>query len=133
MNVNLLAISFAAVAAWLFGAAWYMALGRLLPDALRSDREIATNDTKPPVKALIISFVAELVMATMLAGLITHLGGANIRAGLIIGFFCWLGFVATTLVTNDAYLQEKPSKTTIDAGHWLGVLLIQGTILGAMG
>ena len=133
MNVNLFAVLAAAVAAWMFGAAWYMSLGSLWRNALRSRREMATNDTKPPTPALIISFVAEILMATLFAGLLTHLGGPNVRGGLITAVLLWTGFVLTTLVTNDAYVREKPTKTMIDAGHWLGVLLIQGAILGAMG
>ncbi len=133
MNVNLLAVLAAAVAAWLFGAVWYMSLGRIWRDALRSRREMSADDTKPPVKALIISFAAEIVMAYVFAGLLVHLGGPNVRSGVISAILIWVGFVATTLVTGDAYLKEKPTKTAIDAGHWLGVLLIQGTVLGAMG
>ena len=44
---------------------------------------------------------------------------------------CWLGFVLTTIVVNNAYTFRKATLTAIDAGHWLGVLVIIGAILGA--
>ena len=46
---------------------------------------------------------------------------------------CWLGFVLTTIVVNNAYTFRRPLLTTIDSLHWLGVLAIMGAILGAMG
>jgi hypothetical protein len=57
----------------------------------------------------------------------------TIRNGLISGAFCWLGFVATTLSVNYAFGQRKPALTLIDGGHWLGVLLIMGAVIGAFG
>ena len=55
------------------------------------------------------------------------------KAGLLTGGFVWLGFVVTVLATNYGYQQMKPSLTLIDGLHWLGVLLIQGAVIGAMG
>ena len=85
----------------------------------------------------IISFVALLVMAWMLAGVLLHLarGGMviSVRAGVISGFFLWFGFVITTMAVNHAFHGAKRSLTLIDGGHWLGVLLIQGAILGWWG
>jgi hypothetical protein len=34
---------------------------------------------------------------------------------------------------NHAFQGAKTTLTLIDGGHWLGVLLLQGTILGAWG
>ena len=45
----------------------------------------------------------------------------------------WIGFVLTTIVVNNAYTFRSIRLTAIDAGHWLGVLLIIGGILGWMG
>ena len=74
-------------------------------------------------------------MAWVLAGLIGHLGAGQVtvRTGIISGVFCWLGFVVTTLAVNHAYQGARRALTLIDAGHWLGVLLIQGAVIGLMG
>jgi hypothetical protein len=53
--------------------------------------------------------------------------------GLIAGFCLWLGFVATSVTVINAWQGAKPMLTVIDAGHWLGVLLLQGLIVGAIG
>ena len=130
-----IAILIAAVASFIVGAVWYGVLGRQWMTALGwSDAEQAAN-TRPPMVAMIVSFVAELVMAFVLAGAIGHLGPGNttIRNGLISGAILWAGFVVTTLAVNNAYARRKPMLTVIDAGHWLLVLLVQGAVLGAMG
>ena len=52
---------------------------------------------------------------------------------MITAAFMWLGFVITTLSVNNAFQGAKPALTVIDGGHWLGVLLLQGAIIGLMG
>ncbi len=133
MKLPYLAIVAATVASWIFGALWYGAFGRtwavglgLLPaDSAGAPRG------KPPVFALIASFVAELVMAAMLAGLLVHLAGEafGMKPALLSAFFIWLGFVAPTLATNYAYQRRPWAVWAIDGGHWLGVLLIQAAAL----
>jgi hypothetical protein len=74
-------------------------------------------------------------MAYILAGVIGHLGPGQVtvRNGLISALFVFVGFVATTLATNHAFQGSKTSLTVIDGGHWLGVLLLQGLVLGLFG
>jgi len=42
-------------------------------------------------------------------------------------------FIATTVAVNNAYPGRKFILTVIDAGHWLGVMLIIGAVIGARG
>lgn len=56
-----------------------------------------------------------------------------IKNGLISGALCWFGFVATTLSVNYAFGGRATSLTIIDGGHWLGVLLLMGAVIGAFG
>ena len=83
----------------------------------------------------IIAFIAQLVMAWVLAGVIGHLGPDEVtfRSGVISGAFIWLGFVITTLTVNQAFQGAKRELTLIDGGHWLGVLLLQGSVIGLVG
>ena len=138
MTVNYLAIFLAAVAAFAFGAVWYGILGKQWMAAHGwnpADMLDANGKPKVPVTAMVTSFIAELVMAAVLAGVLSHVAksGVTVKAGLMTGFICWLGFVITTLATNHAYGKAKRMLTVIDGGHWLGVLLIQGLVLGLFG
>jgi uncharacterized protein DUF1761 len=132
-----LAIVIAAVVAWLAGAVWYMGLGNTWMAALGTTPEKMAAMRKEPGAFLpfIYTFVAELVMAWMLAGLILHLAPAvpvTILNGALSGALCWLGFVITTLVVNNSFARRDGRLMWIDGGHWLVVLLLMGAILGAM-
>lgn len=132
-GVNYLAVVVAAVASFIFGSVYYMALGKSWMAALgKTEADMKANMSPVP---FIVAAVAQLVMAFMLAGVIGHLGQGMVTAknGLIAGFFIWLGFVATTLAVNHGFQGARRSLTLIDGGHWLGVLLIQGLVLGLMG
>jgi hypothetical protein len=139
-SINILAVIVAALAAFGFGAVFYMSLSKPWMNAMgwSAEQQSAMKKgggmgaSKAP---FIISIVANLIMAWVLAGLIGHLGPgqATIRNGLISGAFCWLGFVVTTLSVNYAFGGRKYSLMAIDAAHWLGVLLIMGAVIGAFG
>jgi hypothetical protein len=140
-GINHLAIVIAAVVAWLAGAAWYGALAKPWVAAQGATmeefaaRHAAAKGTRAAYAPYILSFIAELIMAWVLAGVIGHLGlgQVTIRNGVISGLFAWIGFVVTTMAVNNAFGARKPMLTVIDAGHWLVVLLIMGAVIGAMG
>lgn len=136
-GVSYLAILLAAVAAWVFGAAWYMALSKpwITAQGWRSKDDMPKMAGAASATPFILSFIAELIMAWMLAGLLGHLGADQVTVwnGIVSGAFVWLGFVATTTVTNYAYPGRSVALMAIDSGHWLGVLLIMGAVIGAFG
>ena len=137
MNIDWIAVLAATVAAWMFGALWYGVLSKQWMAAIGfTPADMQGPDGKPkiPLAPMIVSFIAELVMAIILAGVIAHTAkkGVTISSGALVGAICWLGFVITTLATNHAYGKKKAALTIIDGGHWLGVLLLQGAILGAL-
>jgi hypothetical protein len=135
VGMNVYAIVLAAIASFMFGWLWY---GVLFSDAwleaCGKSREEVKGDTPSPTP-FIISFVGLVVMACVLAGVLRHLGADHVtlRSGVITGVFMWLGFVITTMVVNNAFRGAKPSLTLIDGGHWLGVLILQGAVIGWFG
>jgi hypothetical protein len=132
-GMNYLAILVAALAAFGWGAIYYTTLSNQWLVAVGMTKEqMQTNRTAVP---FIISFVALLVMAWVLAGTLGHLGSGQVtlKNGIISALFLWLGFVVTTIFVNNAYPGRKYSLSVIDSIHWLGVLVIQGAIIGALG
>ena len=129
---NYLAIVVAAVAAFFFGGIYYRLLAAHWMKAAGLSKK---NIQKASHAPLLVAFVAELIMAWMLAGVLGHLGPGQVtvKNGAVSGAFLWLGFVATTLVVNNAFGQRKLALSAIDAVHWLAVLLIMGAIIGAFG
>ncbi|MDP9631842.1 UNVERIFIED_ORG: hypothetical protein J2W85_003921 [Ensifer adhaerens] len=130
-GMNYLAVLIAAIAAFAIGAGYYGVLGKPWMKAARIDP--ATAQMSPVLFA--ISFVSELVMATMVAGVVGHLGPGQVTAfnGIVSAFFLWLGFVATSMVVNHRYQGFGWSLSLIDGVHWLLVLTAMGAIIGAMG
>jgi hypothetical protein len=138
LNVNFLGIVIAAAAGWIFGAAYYGALGKAWVAALGTSMDAlkAQNAGKSAaIKAapFVLAFCADIVMAYVLYGLMLHLGVWTVRAGIISGGLVWFGFVLTTIAVNNAFPGRRPMLTVIDSGHWLGVLVIMGAALGGFG
>lgn len=132
-GMNYLAVLVAGVAGFAFGALYYTALAKPWMAAIgKTEEEIKANMSPVPY---VIAGIAQLVIAFMLAGVIGHLGTdmTTVRNGLITAFFIWLGFVVTTMAVNHAFQGAKRSLTVIDSGHWLGVLLVQGLVIGLFG
>jgi hypothetical protein len=134
-GINYLAVLIATVAGFAFGAAYYMSLSRPWLAAMgKTKEELAAAGKGSPVP-FIVSIVALAIMAWVLAGGIGHLGPGQVtlKNGVISALFMWLGFVITTLAVNYSFGQRRPMLIIIDGIHWLGVLVIQGAIIGAMG
>jgi hypothetical protein len=138
-GVSYLAILVAAIASFAFGAVWYMSLSKPWLDAQGFSAETRSliESGKGQSPALFATtFVCQLIMAWVLAGVIAHLGPGNrftLWNGVVSGAFCWLGFVVTTLVVNYSYGMKSNRLKIIDGAHWLGVLVIQGAIIGWWG
>jgi len=137
-NLHAVPIVVAAIAAWIFGAVYYGILGRRWIEAQGKTveqcmAESAGKSTTVKVMPFVLSFIAELMMASALSGIMFHIGIYTVRAGAFSGFMCWLGFVLTSVAVNNAYAFRRIALTAIDSVHWLGVLVIIGAILGGFG
>lgn len=129
-GVNYFAVIVSAAASFVFGGIWYSALSKHWVDA--TGQEPAAF--KDSFGLYLLTFAAQLVMAWTLSGVLLHLSRTGIepglRAGLLSAFAVWFGFVLTTMSVNYAYHGARTKLTLIDGAHWLGVLLVQGCILG---
>src|SRR5271166_3371591 len=127
------AIVLAAVAGYIVGAFWYMALAKPWMTAQGFTAESMKANQSP--LPFILAFVANVVIATALAGVVGHLGVGQVtlKNAVISAFLVWFGFVATTLAANYSFGRRPLKLFLIDAGHWLAVLIVQGIVIGAMG
>ncbi len=135
-GMNYLAVVLAAVVSFIFGGIWYGMFARQWMAAANvKPEEVRPTTSGAALVPYVIAFVAQLVMAYTLAGLIGHLGPGQVTTfnGVVSGIIVWGGFVVTTLIVNHAFQGAKRVLTLIDGGHWLGVLILQGVIIGAMG
>src|ERR1041384_4561268 len=138
-GINYLAILIAAIAGWLAGALYYMALGKQWVAAQGSTmeafkaRQAALKGTSAAWLPFALAFLANIAMAWVLAGMVGHLGAVTIRSAVISGLFAWGGFVVTTVLVNNAFSGRRYVLTAVDAGHWLAVLGLMGGGIGWVG
>jgi hypothetical protein len=133
-GINYLGVISAAVAGWLAGAAWYAVLARPWMIALgKIKSELMTPDGTRLIVPFVVAFLAQLVMAWVLAGIVGHVGVVTAVNGVISGLFAWLGFVITSLAVNYSFARQQFMLTLIDGGHWLLVLVLQGAVIGFFG
>src|SRR6202167_4633478 len=136
-GINHLAVIIAAVVAWLASAGWYMSLGRVYQAALGKTPEQCKEEMKRPGAFLpfIYAFLANIIIAWMLAGVLGHLGPGQVtlKNGVISAAFLWFGFILTTMTVNYSFSGRDRRLLLIDAGNWLIVLLVIGTVIGALG
>jgi hypothetical protein len=136
-GINYPAVLTAAVASFMFGGFYYKLLSGPWIRAARLDEATVSASHKRGATTwlMAIAFAAQLLMAFVLAGVIAHLGPGQVtlRNGSISALFVWAGFVATTITVNHGFQLRLGSLTLIDGGHWLGVLAIQGAVIGLIG
>jgi hypothetical protein len=134
-GMNFWAIIVAGVLGFALGGVWYRLLAKpwMAAHGFTSEMVRAHHGKGAAPWPLIVSFVADLVMAWMLAGVLGHLGQVNVKNGVISAAFLWFGFVLTTLTVNNMFGMRSPKLILIDAGHWLAVLLLMGAVIGAWG
>jgi hypothetical protein len=141
-GINFIAVFVASAASFAFGAVYYMLLSKPWMAAVGKTDEEIKNDSSPLI--FVIAAIAQVIMATLLAAVLGHLivAGENglpavlpvsLENGLIVGFCIWLGFVVTPMLVNHGFQGARRSLTVIDSGHWLGVLVIQGAVIGLFG
>jgi hypothetical protein len=135
-SIDYWAVLVAAVAAFALGAIWYRVFADpwLAANGMTKEMIHGEGASRSPVP-FITAFVGNVVMAFMLYGVTWHSVGGHfsIKGGVIAGALCWLGFVITTMATNNAFSRRKPILLAIDGGFWLAVLALMGGIIGGMG
>lgn len=125
--VHHLAILTAAVVQWFLGWLWYGVLFKMAWKGLvgRRDGEPFAN----PNFVMAITFVANLVLAFVLAHLIVLAGAKTLLYGVQIGLIAGLGFVIPPMFAQHVS-ENRPFKLFgINSVYWLLAMAIGGAIL----
>ena len=133
IELNYLAIAAAAMAAFLLGALWYSPalLGKQWVAANRYTEADLERMKGTTAQAYGTTFIAQVVMAVVLAMLISLVGIARWQGGVKLGVLCWFGFAATTGLGANMFSNKKLAAFLIDAGYQLVYVMMMGAILAA--
>lgn len=128
LPINWLAVLVAAIIRMAVGFAWYspplllkpwQALTGVTPETMRAGL----------TKAMVVDVIASLVMAFALANIIVGAGITDWLNGALAGFWVWLGFQATLLVSLWGYENRSLKLIAINLGNNLIALVLMGALL----
>lgn len=127
-GINLLGVLLGAIAGFAFGAIYYTLLSKHWLDAVGKSEEDVKGRSAGP---FITSFVSLLVMGSVLAWHFDQQGSEGMSSVGAVGsaVILWLGFVVTSMATNNAFQGSKVKLTVLDSAHWLGVLVVQALVI----
>ncbi len=130
-QVNYLAVLVAALATIFIGALWYSPLlfHKIWVKAHGYSEEKVEQMRKTAGRAFIVSLFCYLVMAFVLAVLVSWVGVASVPQGALLGLLVWVGFLATLGLTAHMFSEKRLSTYLIDAGYQLVYSVVMGVIV----
>lgn len=122
----------AALAAFAFGAVWYMSMSKPWIAAA----EVPVDATgRPQGNGSAMPFVVGLVAMVIVAGMMRHLLGSSgvtsVGAGAIAGFGIGAFLITPWVAMNYAFAMRKPALTVIDGVNSVVGCTIMGAVLNA--
>ncbi|HKV45157.1 MAG TPA: DUF1761 domain-containing protein [bacterium] len=132
MNVNWLAVLVAAIVSFIVGGIWYSPglFGKQFM-ALAGAKMGDMRGKTPPPSLLVGAFIVALITSSVLAKVIVWTQSGTVLQGAKIGFWMWLGFIATTRAGEYLFTGRPTRLYLITSGHNLVALLITGALLAA--
>ena len=127
VHVNYLAVLLAAVANYVFATIWYAVIFSSSWKKLTGITEM-----KPSVLNIVLVFIGSLVLSYVLYHSIvfgdSYLKMSGVKAGIMGGFFSWLGFIAPVTLSTKLYEKKPWGLWLLDNGFWLISLILMGAI-----
>src|SRR5690606_35378444 len=103
---------------WLFGPMWNKMCNH-------SKKEMCCDSS-----SIVYSAIVSLIIAYFIAFFQAHLGIATVVDGAMVGFFLWLGFVATTQISSVIWCRKPLKLFLLNTGAKLCAYLVMGGVLG---
>ena len=131
VDVNLVAVLVASIVGMIVGFVWYGPLfGKTWAKLMKID--MSKGKKKGMAKNMVAMFIAVIVTNYVLAHILAFTGASTVSDALMVGFWTWLGFYATTLLGTVLW-EGKPVKLyLINVIHYLVILLISSAIIVSM-
>lgn len=128
--MNLLGILVVSIIFMVVGSLWYSPLLFAKPWMKYLGMKSMKVDQREMAPQYLMMFVAALIMSFVLERFIALLGVTGLFNGLLVGFWAWLGFIATYALSGVAFEKRLWGLYWINVGYYLVALLIAGAILG---
>ena len=131
-KVNPGAVIVAAIADWLLAAGWFTVFSATyMAGAGITPQQVAESKAHPDPWPYVIAFVANLVMALVIAKVIGWVGQWSAAGGARVGFILGLGIAFCAMATAYVFEGKPHSFIYISAGYPVVGCILMGAILGA--
>ena len=128
---NYLAIVVAAIACFLFEAAWYsLFLDTWISGIGRNKQWLMSSGINPAIQYATAPVMAA-VMAMAISCVTQLTGKQTVLRGMKVGALLWAGFELTTWSTEYIFEVRPISLFLVNAGYWLFGMMLMGAIVGA--
>jgi Protein of unknown function (DUF1761) len=128
MTMEILNVVAAAVAAFAFGAVWYIALSKPWMAASGVTEEQTKAGGPMP---FVVGFVAMVIVAGMMRHVLGTAGVTTVGGGAVAGFGVGAFLITPWVAMNYAFAMRKPSLTLIDGVNSVVGCMIMGAVLNA--
>jgi hypothetical protein len=128
---NYLAITLAAVACFLFEAAWYSYFLQSWLQGIGRTQEWLDHTGINVGLQFATALLSEAVIASAISCVTQLTGPQTALRGMRAAALLWLGFVITTSATEYVFEVRTYKIFAINAGFWLIGMVLMGAIVGA--
>ncbi len=131
MGLNWPAILVAGIADWLLGAVWFTVFSKQWQAGLRmSSEELQAHMSHPNFWPYIIAFLCSVLLAYVIARLLTSSPSHGIFRGIAVGLLVGLA-TAVAMVTEMVFEARMQSFILISAAYPLLGCVLMGIVIGA--
>ena len=131
-SVNVLGVLIVAVISFILGFLWYGPLfgKQWLKLSKMPASEIAKAKSKSMNKPMFLNFIGTIIMVFVFAQIINLLGASSVGQGIVLGFWMWLGFFASTTILYGTLWEGKSWGFYVLNGlYWLVNLMVSGALI----
>jgi hypothetical protein len=124
--MEIINVIIAGIAAFAFGAVWYMSLSKPWMAATGTTEEETNNTGNAPY---IIAMVGAILTAGMMRHIFAGTGVDGVGSGVLSGFGIGLFIAAPWIINNCAFAGRPASLMLIDGGYAVGGCTVIGLVL----
>lgn len=121
----------AGLASMIVGYVWYdpHVFGSMWMRLLNVTPEMADLAKRRRSLYTVVALLASMLIAYVMNYFGIAWGVIDIAGGAVLGFWCWVGFVVPTFVSQVLWEQKQFKLFLISASYWLVSLVVMGMIL----
>ena len=133
ISISYLTVLIAAAVYYILGAVWYGVFSKPWMKAMDKTDDDLEEMKKNAPKGYVLSAIASLITAYVLAHIIVIADATTIMAGVETGFWVTLGFVLTTSLSSSVFEDRSMTLYALNGGYNLVGIILMGGILARWG